>query len=98
MLVGPVSGGKFIALRVAATAIPIFLAMGITATVFLAVPAVNDALKLAIREGGATFKLLVLLPAFVMAVVTTILAARILWSASEPQNSNLDGENRGGLD
>jgi hypothetical protein len=68
--------------------------MGITVAVFLAVPAVNDALKLAIREGGAAFKLLVLLPASVMAIVTTVLATRILWNASEPQNSNRDDESR----
>ncbi len=94
MAVGPISGGKYTALRVVATAIPICLAMGITVAVFLAVPAVNDALKLAIREGGAAFKLLVLLPASVMAIVTTVLATRILWNASEPQNSNRDDESR----
>ncbi|MCE2499386.1 MAG: hypothetical protein J4G13_00805 [Dehalococcoidia bacterium] len=90
MVVGPISGGKYTALRVLATAIPIFLAMGITAVVLLAVPAINDALKRAFNEGGIAFKLLVLAPALAMALVTTVLAARILWNASEAQGSSRD--------
>ena len=94
MVVGPVSGGKYIALRVIATAIPICFAMGLTAAVFLAVPTVNDALNLAIGAGGAMFMLLVIAPAFAIAAVTTVLAIRILWNASEPQNTDQKSDSR----
>ena len=80
----PLYSKRFAALRVLAVAIPIGLAMGGTAVVLLAVPQVNDALRLALNEGGAAFRWLVILPSFLMAAVTTFLVAKILWSASEP--------------
>ena len=84
MAVVPLSSRSYTALRVLAVVIPIALAMGGTAAVFFAVPQVNDALKLALREGGAAFLWLVILPSCLMAAVTTVLVGRILWSASEP--------------
>ena len=52
--------------------------------VFLAIPAVADAVKAFARENNVVFWLIVVSPASVMALFTTVLAAKILWTASEP--------------
>ena len=90
MAVVPLDSRRFTALRVLAVVIPIGLAMGGTAAVLFAVPQVNDTLKLALEEGGAAFRWLVILPSFLMAAVTALLVAKILWSASGPSESHSD--------
>ena len=84
------SVSRYTALRVTAVVIPIGFAMGGSVAVFLAVPQVNDALRLALTDGGAAFRWLVILPASLMAVVTTVLVAKILWSASAPSPAHSD--------
>ncbi len=96
MAVIPLSSRSYNALRVLAVVIPIALAMGGTAVVLFAVPQVNDAMKLAFREGGAAFLWLVILPSCLMAAITTVLVGRILWSASEP--SVAPGDDAGNTD
>lgn len=51
--------------------------------VFL-IPAVNDAVKEALAEGGAVFVGVVIVPAGILAAFTTVLAIRALWRVSDP--------------
>ena len=78
-----ISVSRHTRLRVLATSIPIILSIGITLAVMLGIPAIYDALRLALQVGGATFVWFVLAPASLMALVSTALAARALWRASD---------------
>ena len=86
----PIPVDKYTWLRVLATAIPILINIGITAGVFWGIPVVNDSLRLALRTGGATFVWLVIVPASLLALVSTVLAIRILWRASDPSSLQQD--------
>ena len=93
MVTVPVTSVKYTALRVIATVLPIALAVGATLAVFLAIPAITNAVKVLVQENNALFWLMVLLPALAMAIITTVLAAKILWSASEPVDDYQEGTN-----
>ena len=85
MAVIPNSDAAHTGFRVIATALPILLAMGLTAAVLLLIPAVREPLIQVLKEDGVTFTLVVIVPAVLLALVTTFFAARILWSASDTQ-------------
>ena len=83
MAASPIMLTKRNGLRLVMTVVPIALAMTVTALLLFVYPPVKDAVQEGIQLGGPWFKWLVLPPAIVMAVVTTVLAFRILWNASE---------------
>ena len=79
----PIVFTKRNSLRLTMAIVPIALAMTVTALLLFVYPPVKDAVREGIQLGGPWFKWLVLPPAIVMAVVTTVLAFRIMWNASE---------------
>ena len=83
MVVGTIPVTKRNGLRLAVAVTPIALAMTVTALLLFVYPPVKGAVQEGLQLGGPWFKWLVLPPAIVMAVVTTALVFRILWSASE---------------
>ena len=86
MVTLPATSAKYTALRVIATAFPIGLAIGLTAVAIY----FTDALGVLFGETSAVLQVLVLVPASVLAIITTVLAVRILWSASEPVDDQGD--------
>ena len=80
MAIVPADSARYTALRVVATAFPIGLAIGLTAVAFY----LTDALGILFGATSTALQVLVLVPASVLAIITTVLAARILWNASEP--------------
>ena len=77
-------GDKHIVRRVVFVCLSMALIMGITGVVFFLIPAVNDAVKEALAEGGAVFVGVVIVPAGILAAITTVLAIRALWRVSDP--------------
>ena len=78
------SGDKHLVRRVIFVCLSMALIMGITGVVFFLIPAVNDAVKEALAEGGAVFVGVVIVPAGILAAVTTVWAIRALWRVSDP--------------
>ena len=77
-------GDRHLVRRVVFVCLSMALIMGLTLAVFFLIPTVNDAVKLALAEGGAVFVWVVLVPAGILAAVTTLWAVRALWRASDP--------------
>ena len=86
-----ISVSRHTGLRLLTTSIPIIFSIGITLAVMLGIPAIHNALRSALHDGGATFVWLVLVPASLMALVSTVLAARALWRASDTLVNPQDG-------
>ncbi len=93
MVTVPATSARYTGPLVIATALPIVLAMEATVAVLLAVPAVIHAVKALVQENNAIFWMMALLPASAIASSTTVLAARILWRASEPTDDYQDRNN-----
>ena len=87
MAIVPSDSGKYTALRVLVVVVILAVAMGVTATAFY----VTDVFGILFRETSANIQLFVLVPASVLAIITTFLAAKILWSASDPAEIRRDG-------
>ncbi|MYH61071.1 MAG: hypothetical protein F4148_04725 [Caldilineaceae bacterium SB0675_bin_29] len=80
MAIVPADSTKYTALRVLAVVFTLAIAMGATAVAFY----VTDVFGILFRETSANLQLIVLVPASVLAIITTFFAAKILWSASDP--------------
>ena len=80
----PALNGKYrTAWRVIFVVFSLALTSGITAVVFFFIPAVNDSVKLALREGGIIFVAAVIVPSGIFSAITTVWGIIILWKASE---------------
>ena len=90
MAIVPADSARYTALRVVATAFPIALAIGFTAVAFY----FTNALGVLFDATSTALQVLVLVPASVMAIIATVLAARILWNASEPADDQRDPASR----
>ncbi len=86
MAILPANSAKYTALRVLAVVLPLAIAMGVTAVAFY----VTDVFGILFRETNTNLQLIVLVPASVLAVITTFFAAKILWSASDPADNQSD--------
>ena len=76
--------GKYrTAWRVISVVLSLSLAAVLTAIVFLFIPAVNDAVKLALDEGGVIFVLAVIVPSGILAAITTAWGIVVLWRATD---------------
>ena len=93
MAVGSISVNKNTCFRLAVAVSPIALALGITALLLFVFPPVKEAVRQGLEQGGPLLKWLVFPPAIVMAVLTTVLAFKILWNASEPHTSGPEENN-----
>lgn len=83
MAIVPANSAKYTALRVLAVVFPLAIAMGVTAAAFY----VTDAFGILFRETSANLQLIVLVPASMLAIITTFFATKILWSASDPADN-----------
>ena len=83
MAVGQISLTKQTGLRLAVAIVPIALALTVTLLLLFVYPPVKMAVQQGLQQGGPGFKWLVFPPAIAMALVTTVLAFRILWRAGE---------------
>ena len=83
MAVVSANSAKYTALRVLAVVLPLAIAMGVTGTAFY----VTDVFGILFRETNTNLQLIVLVPASVLAIITTFFAAKILWSASDPADN-----------
>ncbi len=86
MAVGPISNGKYTALRVIAASIPVISTAGATAALFWGIPAVSDPIQQGLRDGGAVFQWIVLPPSILVGIILTALTVRIFWRATDPRN------------
>lgn len=92
MAIVPANSAKYTALRVLAVALPLAIAMGVTAAAFY----VTDAFGILFRETNTSIQLIVLVPASMLAIITTFFAAKILWSASDPEDNQRDDAHHDG--
>lgn len=93
MAIVPADCAKYTVLRVIAVVLPLAIAMGATAVAFY----ITDVFGILFRETSTNLQLIVLVPASVLAIITTFFAAKILWSASDPagnqrQDAHHDGQ------
>ena len=86
MAIVPANSAKYTALRVLAVVLPLAIAMGVTAAVFY----VTDVFGILFSETNTNLQVIVLVPASMLAIITTFLAAKILWSASDPTDNQSD--------
>ena len=86
MAIVPANSAKYTALRVLAVVLPLAIAMGVTAAAFY----VTDAFGILFRETSTILQLIVLVPASMLAIITTYFAVKILWSASDPMGNEHD--------
>ena len=92
MAIVPANSAKYTALRVLAVVLPLVIAMGVTAAAFYA----TDVFGILFRETNTNLQLIVLVPASVLAIITTFFAAKILWSASDPADNQRDDAHHDG--
>ena len=86
MAIVPADSAKYTALRVLAVVLPLAIAMGVTATAFY----LTDVLGILFRETNTGLQLIVIVPASMLAIITTFFGAKILWSASDPADNQRD--------
>lgn len=86
MAIVPANSAKYTALRVLAVVLPLAIAMGVTAAAFYA----TDVLGIIFRETSDILRLIVLVPASMLAIITTYFAVKILWRASDPVGNERD--------
>ena len=92
MAIVPANSAKYTALRVLAVVLPLAIAMGVTAAAFY----VTDAFGILFRETSTNLQLIVLVPASMLAIITTFFAIKILWSASDPADNERDDAHHDG--
>ena len=92
MAIVPSNSAKYTALRVLAVVLPLAVAMGVTAAAFY----VTDVFGILFRETHTDLQVIVLVPASVLAIITTFFAAKILWSASDPADNQRDDAHHDG--
>jgi hypothetical protein len=92
MVTVPATSAKYTALRVLAVVVPLTAAMGATAAAFY----VTDVFGILFRETSTYLQLIVLVPASMLATITTYFAAKILWSASDPADNQRDDAHHDG--
>lgn len=86
MAIVPADSAKYTALRVLAVVLPLAIAMGVTAAAFY----LTDVFGILFRETNTNLQLIVLVPASILAIITTVLVAKILWRASDPADNHSD--------
>ena len=69
--------------RVFFVVLSVAITSGITAAVFLLIPMINNAVKLALAEGGIIFVLVVIVPSGILSSITLGLGIRGVWKATE---------------
>ena len=88
MAVKPISISRQNGRRFLITVGPIVIAMVAAVGLVVFYPPIKEAVLLGMKQGRPLFTWLVVLPSIVMAVVTTVLAFKMLWSASAPRTQS----------